>query len=213
MISQKYLLNRTLPIVIQRAEAHRKPRWLPVAKSKIYRIPKRPEISEDERLELRRLSNNYKTQMRAVKRFYVEDFLREKLTLESATSEMSQRLEAEEWQRCEEINDMWNAQIAAEREERRKKELNEMEQYSLARMEAKDREMKERIAKASAKIKREKELSTTFITRENLEATIDAVLANPTDYNYAIDLSGRKFPGRDTKIEYEDNKKQAQIAN
>ncbi|XP_047511309.1 probable 28S ribosomal protein S26, mitochondrial [Pieris napi] len=212
MLSQRYLLKLGLPTYIQHAEAHRKPRWLPVAKSKIYRIPKRPEISVDERLELRRINNAYNTQMRAIRRFYVEDWIREKSSLESATSEMSQRLEADEWLKCEELNDKWNKQIASDREERRKKELEAMEEFSLLRMEAKDKALKERIDRASEKIKKEKELSTTFVTRENLEETIENVLANPIDYNFAIDLKGNICEGRDTQIEYDDKKK-AEAAN
>ncbi|XP_050679603.1 probable 28S ribosomal protein S26, mitochondrial [Leptidea sinapis] len=212
MISHKFVLNRACPILIQCAQAHRKPRWFPVAKSKIYRIPKRPQLSEEERLEILRITNNYKTQMRAVRKFYTDDMVKEKSTLESATSEMSQRLEAEEWQRCEELNEKWNKQIATEREERRKKELSEMEDFALARMEAIDREKRERVEKASEQIKREKELSETFISREKLEEAIDYALANPVDYNYAIDLKGNMHTGRDTPIQYE-NKERVQVSS
>ncbi|CAK1545404.1 unnamed protein product [Leptosia nina] len=209
MMSQRYSLRCSFPLIIQIAEAHRKPRWLPIAKSKIYRIPKRPEISQEERLELRRINNNYNTKMRAIRRFYAEEWVREKSTLESATSEMSQRLEADEWLRCEELNEMWNKTIAAEREERRAQELTIMEEYSLARMEAKDKDLRERISKASAKIRKEKELCTTFVTPENLEETIDRILSNTVDYNFAIDLKGNTYQGRDSNIQNEDKKIQA----
>ncbi|XP_013173259.1 PREDICTED: probable 28S ribosomal protein S26, mitochondrial [Papilio xuthus] len=209
MISHNSILKRTLPMLMQCAEAHRKPRWLPVAKSKIFRIPKRPVISEEERIELLRINNNYKTQMRAIKRFYHEEMIKEKSTLESASSEMSQQLEAEEWERCVKINDTWNAQIAAEREERRKKELQEMEEFALARMEAKDKELRHRIAKASEEIREQKKLSSTFITPENLEEAIDKALANPVDYNFAIDLQGQQYLGRDTPIPTKEQKKAA----
>ncbi|XP_026763763.1 probable 28S ribosomal protein S26, mitochondrial [Galleria mellonella] len=198
MISHNALLKRTWPVIVQYAEAHRKPRWVPVAKSKIYRIPKRPEITEEERIELLRVNNNYKTQMRAIRRFYHEEMIKEKSTRESSSSEMSQKLEADDWQRCVEINDKWNAQVALEREERRKKELAKMEEYALARMEAKDRELKERIEKASQEIRKQKELSKTFITPENLDAAIDHALANPVDYNFAIDLQGNQYLGRES---------------
>lgn len=111
MISRQSLLKRVWPMLVQRAEAHRKPRWVPVAKSKIYRIPKRPEVTEEERLELLRINNNYKTQMRAIRRFYHEEMIKEKSTTESADSEMSQRLEAEEWEKCVKLNEKWNAQV------------------------------------------------------------------------------------------------------
>ncbi|XP_028159504.1 small ribosomal subunit protein mS26 [Ostrinia nubilalis] len=200
MISQQSLLKRTWPMIVQCAEAHRKPRWVPVAKSKIYRIPKRPEVSEEERLELLRINNNYKTQMRAIRRFYHEDMIKEKSTKDSASSEMSLRLEAQEWERCVELNEKWNAQVALEREERRKQELVKMEEAALMRMEAKDRELRERIQKASEQIRREKELSSTFITPDTLDAAIDHALANPVDYNFAIDLQGNQFQGRDTPV-------------
>lgn len=156
MISNSSILKRTWPMLLQHAEAHRKPRWLPVAKSKIYRIPKRPVVSPEERLELMRINNNYKTQMRAIRRFYHEEMIKEKSTLESASSEMSQKLEAEEWERCVQHNEQWNAQVAAEREERRKKELEEMEEYALARIVTKDKELKENIEKASERIRVQK---------------------------------------------------------
>lgn len=156
MIPQTILSKRFVPVLIQTAQAHRKPRWLPVAKSKIYRIPKRPQIPEEERLELLRLNNNYKTQMRAIRWFYHEDMIRVKSTKDSASSEMSIRLEAEEWTRCVELNDKWNKEIALEREERQKKELAKLEEYALQRMEKVDAEIKEKIAKASEEIRREK---------------------------------------------------------
>ncbi|XP_023954047.1 probable 28S ribosomal protein S26, mitochondrial [Bicyclus anynana] len=204
-------LKRTCPMVTQIAEAHRKPRWLPVAKSKIYRIPKRPVISTEERLELQRINNNYNTQMRAIRRFYHEEMIKERSSLQSASSEMSQRLEAEEWEKCVQINDKWNSQVAAEREERRKVELAAMEDFALKRMEVKDAEMKDKIAIASEKIREQKELCSTFITPETLEAAIDHALANPTDYNFAIDLKGNQFPGRDIPITYEKNAEKTNV--
>ncbi|XP_045779506.1 probable 28S ribosomal protein S26, mitochondrial [Maniola jurtina] len=206
-----FILKRPCPLFTQIAEAHRKPRWLPVAKSKIYRIPKRPVITEEERLELLRINNNYKTQMRAIRRFYHEEMIKEKSSLESASSEMSQRLEADDWEKCVQLNEQWNIQVAAEREERRKAELAAMEEYALRRMEAKDTELRDRIAKASEKIKEQKELSSTFITPETLEAAIDHALANPVDYNYAIDLRGNRFTGRDTPVKYEKNTEKASV--
>lgn len=41
----------------------RKPIWLPTAKSKVFRVPKRPVISIEEKLEIQRLYNNYRTYM------------------------------------------------------------------------------------------------------------------------------------------------------
>lgn len=55
------------PVCVQFVRWRRKPRWLPVAKSKLFRIPERPRIPEDEANELRRLNNNYNTLVRSVR--------------------------------------------------------------------------------------------------------------------------------------------------
>lgn len=156
MISQTSLLKRALPVVLQSAGAHRKPRWLPVAKSKIYRIPKRPEITEEERLELLHINNNYHTQMRAIRRFYHEEMIKEKSTLESASSEMSIRVEADEWERCVKVNEEWNAKVAAEREARRKVELAARKEHILGQIKFKNQRLTERIEKAAEEIREQK---------------------------------------------------------
>jgi hypothetical protein len=58
------------PVCLQFVRWKRKPRWLPVAKSKVFRIPERPKTDESEQIELRRLHDRYRTQMRAVRYVY-----------------------------------------------------------------------------------------------------------------------------------------------
>lgn len=48
------------PSCLQCIRWHRKPRWIPVAKSRMFRIPERTKQDENERVELMRLNNNYK---------------------------------------------------------------------------------------------------------------------------------------------------------
>ncbi|KAI8437343.1 hypothetical protein MSG28_011684 [Choristoneura fumiferana] len=103
-------------------------------------------------------------------------------------------------ERCIKVNEEWNAKVAAEREERRKVELAAREEHILGRMQVKDQKLAERIEKAAEEIRNQKELSTTFITPETLEEAIDRALANPKDYNYAIDLQGNQIAGRETPI-------------
>lgn len=45
----------------------RKPIWMPTAKSKVFRVPKRPVIPIEEKLEFQRLYNNYRTYMTSFK--------------------------------------------------------------------------------------------------------------------------------------------------
>lgn len=55
------------PLNCQSVRWRRKARWLPVAKSKMFRIPKRPVIPEEEQHELRRLHQIYKTNMKSLR--------------------------------------------------------------------------------------------------------------------------------------------------
>jgi small subunit ribosomal protein S26 len=63
-VSNDLQINR---VCIQCVRWKRKPRWLPVAKSKLFRIPERPKIDKNEDIELRRLHNRYRTHMHAVR--------------------------------------------------------------------------------------------------------------------------------------------------
>lgn len=155
------VLQAALPQISQCAAAHKKPRWLPVAKSKLFRIPKRPVVSTEERLELLRVHNNYKTQMRAIRHFYHNEMIIEKSSKASKSSEQSIKLEAADWERCLALNEQWNIRVSKERDERRAKEMEKLEQYALERMEKKDRELQENIERVSKEIRKQKVLSCT----------------------------------------------------
>lgn len=43
------------------------------------------------------------------------------------------------------------------------------------------------------------EQSNTFIRREQIDAAIEDALANPSDFNFAIDLQGNIYTGRHTE--------------
>lgn len=48
------------PACVQCVRWRRKPRWIPTAKSKMFRVPERKPEDPEERAELMRLHNNYK---------------------------------------------------------------------------------------------------------------------------------------------------------
>lgn len=60
----RFVLNG---LCIQFVRWKRKPIWLPTAKTKLFRVPKRPVLPEEEILELRRINNNYKTYMNSLR--------------------------------------------------------------------------------------------------------------------------------------------------
>lgn len=45
----------------------RKPFWLPMGKTKMFKIPKKPQIPEEEEVEILRLYNVYKTNMKSLR--------------------------------------------------------------------------------------------------------------------------------------------------
>lgn len=176
----------------------RKPRWLPVAKSKVFRIPERKPQSPDEKLELLRLHNHYKTQMRSLRLFFREEVQRIRETSTADHLVQTPEQEEDEFQRCINLNNEWNATIAKERSVRLEKEFAERREYIKERLElAKERE-EERIRRIEEIVRKEKEAAKNFITRENVDAAIETALANPVDYNYSIDLRGNMYHGRTT---------------
>lgn len=190
----------------------RKPRWVPTAKSKIFRIPERKVFPKEEQIELKRLHDRYNTMMRAVRRHLTEEIQRT-----SDTSELAMQKAADEeleHQRLMEYNQQENLRVASQREERIRKEF----EADLARVEA----TKEKQAKNTLQAQEEairliaetQELVKTFIKREDLEDAIETALANPADYNFAIDEEGYIFRGRNTKPEdvaVEDREKLASV--
>jgi len=45
---------------LQSVRWRRKPRWLPTAPSKVFRVPERHVLPNDEKIEWQRLNNNYR---------------------------------------------------------------------------------------------------------------------------------------------------------
>lgn len=95
---------------------YRKPRWVPIAKGKVFRIPPRTTGPQEEYEELKRLHNNYRTQMKAVRKQLVNAHMAEMDSLANVKSEKSLREEKLELDRAFALNDEWNKKIAEERE-------------------------------------------------------------------------------------------------
>ncbi|XP_037721525.1 probable 28S ribosomal protein S26, mitochondrial [Drosophila subpulchrella] len=176
----------------------RKPRWLPVAKSKMFRVPERKKQTEEERTELMRLHNHYKTQLRSVRQFLREENVRHDETSTVDHIVLTPEQEEAEFQKCIDANAAWNAAIAKERDQRLAKEREEKVAYVQERLEARQVREEERKEQANQRVLLEIERSKTYITRENLDAAIETALANPVDHNYAIDLAGNLYQGRST---------------
>lgn len=174
----------------------RKPISLGTAKSKLFRVPKRPQIPIEEAEEIKRLFNNYRTNMKSVRKYLESKYAVS--TLETSDPEQQKKIFEEDFARCMEINDQWNAQQKVLREKQMADRLQreiELAKSTIAEYEKQHQLQMEQIEDI---VRQEKERSKTFITPDSLDEAIENALANVVDYNYAIDLEGNKYYGRET---------------
>lgn len=101
--------------------------------------------------------------------------------------------EEAEFAKCLEINAEWNAEIAQIREKRIAAEREKRFGHIQERLTAKQQRDTQLQAEFEEKVRKQKQLAPTFITRETIDKAIEAALADKVDYTYAIDLQGNKI--------------------
>lgn len=166
----------------------RKPIWLPTAKSKLFRVPKRPEIPLEEQTEILRLYNNYRTTMKSIRSHFVQEAQRKEVQMDL---NHQLRLAEEDFLRCSEINDLWNAEIAVKREKRLELKKERQMEAAMVRVEVKKARDASLQARADRNIRRMKKQSANFITADNIDEAIEKTLANVINHNVAVDLNGQ----------------------
>ena len=97
--------------------------------------------------------------------------------------------DATDWKQRFELNDKWNAEISLIRNDRLEKLAKDRADNALRIMEEKEYQQEESREIIQELVRAEKEAAKTFIKRENIEEAIDYALANPTNFNFAIDIS------------------------
>lgn len=174
----------------------RKP-WNQTAKSKVFRVPKRPVVPTEEQIEMRRLFNNYRTHVKSLRAYLEEKYCVS--NLKTSDPEEIKRLFEEDFERCRKINDEWNEQQRVVREKEAAERLASEMELVVKKLEEHEEEMKLKMEEIEELVRQEKEKSKTFILDlEALDAAIEQALANPTDHNFAIDLEGNKIYGRES---------------
>ncbi|XP_012056865.1 PREDICTED: probable 28S ribosomal protein S26, mitochondrial [Atta cephalotes] len=181
-------------VYIQCVRWKRKPIWLPTAKSKVFRVPKRPVIPMEDYVELKRLYNNYRTYMTSFKA-YIRQIVKEN-EMQFNETVVNKLTEEEDFKACNAINDEWNAEIAKMREiklmEMRERRKNAILKNILRKEQ--NQEIKE--MRLNEWVKKIKEESVTFITAENVDAAIEECLTNTVNHNRALDLEGNWHEGK-----------------
>lgn len=130
--------------------------------------------------------------MRSVRAFFREEVENKKAMKEASLTPAD---EEAEYQRCSAINEEWNLEIAKIRDARVAKENAERRAYILQRVEDKKVRDQQLLQEMEERVRKQKEEAPTFITRENIDQAIEVALANPVDFNFAIDRSGGKYLG------------------
>lgn len=150
----------------------RKPIALGTAKSKLFRVPKRPCIPEDEKLELMRLFNNYRTTMKSLRYYFMVNHSAEFAQV-SEDPEESRRVFLEDFEKCSAINAKWNEKQKELREKIISKQHEEDIEYALQRIELEKKKEEQKKIEIEEIVKREKEASKDFITPENIDEAIE----------------------------------------
>lgn len=189
------LLCKTKAINQQPVRYTRKPRWLPKAPTKMFRVPVRPQISTDESKELFRLFTNYRTTMKCIQK-QLEYELETSYTGQEVLQEIANKEEML-WVKCMDINDNWNAQVAIDREQRLANEREARREEILAQLIEKEEEKKKKLEVVEERVRLEKEKSKTYITVENIDEAIEKALDHVVDHKYALDLDGNILKGYD----------------
>lgn len=214
LFNVKSVLNafESLPVInythFQSVRFRRKPRWIPTAKSKMFKVPPRAQTPPDEMEELKRLNNNYRTLMKSIR-----SYLHNRYNIASVIvdTEVHEKEFLQDFLECSKINDEWNEQCRLVREARHAKELEEAKNEAYKRLDERQKLMADKMSAIEEIVRREKLASENFITPENIDEAIEVALANVTDYNFAIDLDGNVYQGRETNEAQ--NKKETEAVN
>lgn len=168
-----------------------KPRWMPMAPTKLFKINLGPPKDLEEIKLLQQMHAAYRTEMKAIRNFWKEQNQRD-LELADKDSLVSQE-EEREHERLLEENEKENQRVAQLRMQRNKEEEEKRVQELLQReadAKAKIAALKEQVEEI---VRAEKERSSTYVTLENLDEAIEFAIENPVSYSYAIDAQGKEI--------------------
>ncbi|XP_075223113.1 mitochondrial ribosomal protein S26 [Lycorma delicatula] len=180
-------------VCLQFVRWRRKPRWLPVAKTKMYRVPRRQRLPEGEEEEVYRLFNNYRTSLKAI-RYYLSEQIKSQTTAPEVIAEQL-RVEQEDHAKCLKLNDEWNEEVKKMREKRVADEAEERRLKILQEIETIKQQEAEELHYIDTLVRSEKEYSKKYITRKNIDEVLEKVLSETIDYNFCIDLDGNIYRG------------------
>lgn len=138
----------------------------------------------------------FRTKMKSIRKFLIQEFEKNQSKV-SVLHKSPEQLQAE-WDECFAKNEAWNAEIVPVRAARLQKEAEARREYVLEKLAGKEQRKQEMRESISETVLQQKTQVGGFITAENIDQAIEFALANPTDHNYAIDLEGNMYKGRES---------------
>jgi len=176
---------------------HKKPRWIPPAKSKMFTLKRVDHTPQSEVEQLNTLKHNYKAHFNAVTQYLYEDYLRNSDTGERAVIEAKREADALDKLIAE--NEGENETVAARRKERLKNDVVERRKQIESDLEEKARLEEVRQRQIAEVVASETESMENRIRPEDIGRAVEEALAKPVDYEYAIDTDGHMYRGRYTR--------------
>eukprot|EP00092_Neocalanus_flemingeri_P011643 GFUD01012545.1.p1 GENE.GFUD01012545.1~~GFUD01012545.1.p1 ORF type:complete len:230 (+),score=97.52 GFUD01012545.1:121-810(+) len=176
---------------------HRKPRWIPMARSKMFVDPPKSLVPKEEQEHIAELQEQYMRRMKALHMYLMEDDIKNSDTGEAAM--IAAQKEEEEHQMMIKLNEDENELIAVQRVARLKNEAEERKLKIAQELSDFDESETNRLAAVDEMVEKHKAEMEKRIRVEDLEKAIETALANPVDFEFAIDKEGHIFRGRTTK--------------
>merc|ERR1719260_699539 len=159
--------------------------------------PPQSLISKEETDHIEELKDQYMVRMRALHMYLLEDDLKNSDTGEAGM--IAAKKEDEDPLKMVKLNDEENKKVAERRVARLKLEAEERKVRIARELEEFEKTERERINAADQMVEKHKIEMENRIREEDLERAIETALANPVDFEYAIDADGNIFRGRTTK--------------
>jgi len=176
---------------------HRKPRWIPMARSKMFKDPPVCLIPEAEVKHEEFLQVEYDRRMNALIKYLDEDF--QKFSDTGEAGRIEAELEFEEQTKLLKENEAENARIAGIRQLRLAREEEETKTKIKQRLQEAAQAESDRLVAANEFVEAESKSIQKRIRPDQLEEAILKAMDNPLDPEFALDSNGHIFRGRATK--------------
>jgi len=176
---------------------HRKPRWVPMARSKMFVNPPTCLTPQEELMHEQELNVEYSRRMKALVKYLEEDYQKYSDTGEAGRIEAE--LDQKEHIKLVQENDAYNLKVAEHRKLRLEREREAMKERIAQEVLEAEQADRDRLEEAGLYVRRHAEQIKNRVQPDQLEAAILEALDNPVDSEFAIDIHGHIFKGRETR--------------